>query len=103
MREWVSQEDDFVLKQSKKKARIRVREGRAKPIDWLAVTLSIVDPAVDVLDDEGDPTELDAMDPEAVVEELSMGDLKDLSKDIEHYSVLEKDSENRTYWDVRGF
>src|SRR4051794_4680395 len=32
MREWVSQEDSFVLKQAKKKAEIRVKEGRAKPI-----------------------------------------------------------------------
>src|ERR1700716_4138317 len=38
-REWVAQEDTFVLKQAKKKAEIRVKEGRAKPIDWLAVTL----------------------------------------------------------------
>lgn len=35
VREWVAQEDIFVLKQAKKKAEIRVKEGRAKPIDWL--------------------------------------------------------------------
>ena len=33
MREWVAQEDDFVLRQAKKKAEIRVKEGRPKPID----------------------------------------------------------------------
>ena len=41
MREWVSQEDTFVLKQAKKKAEIRVKEGRAKPIDYLAVTFIV--------------------------------------------------------------
>ena len=100
MREWVSQEDDFVLKQSKKKARIRVREGRAKPIDWLAVTLSIVDPTTDPQDDDGDGGELEAMDPEAVVEDLGATELRDVIKDVEHYLVLEASPDNRAYWSV---
>src|SRR5689334_18300820 len=49
-RKWVSEEDSFVLKQAKKKAVIRVREGRAKPIDWLAVILRVIDPDRDLLD-----------------------------------------------------
>ena len=103
MREWVSQEDDFVLKQSKKKARIRVREGRAKPIDWLAVTLSIVDPTTDLLDDDdGGAGELEVVDPEAVVEELGEKELRDVAKDVEHYLVLESNSGNCTYWRVRS-
>ena len=38
-RQFVADEDKFVLRQSKKKADIRVREGRAKPIDYLTFNL----------------------------------------------------------------
>ena len=100
MREWVSKEDDFVLKQSKKKAQIRVREGRAKPIDWLAVILSVIDPTKDLLDDEVAESELDVMDPDGVIEDLDEIELRDLEKDIETYLVLETNRSNRSYWNV---
>ena len=99
-REWLSKEDGFVLKQSKKKAGIRVREGRAKPIDWLVVTLSIADPTPNVLDDDDGGAEMEAMDPEAVVEELGVKDLSEVAKDVEHYLVLEANPANRAYWSV---
>lgn len=100
MREWVSKEDDFVLKQSKKKARIRVREGRAKFIDWLAVTLSVIDTTTDPLEDETDDPELDIVDPAGVFEGLSQSQLRDLGKDIDTYFALESDGGNRRYWNV---
>ncbi|KAI1609580.1 mid region of cactin-domain-containing protein [Exophiala viscosa] len=98
MREWVAQEDDFVLKQAKKKADIRVKEGRAKPIDWLAVTLRVVDPTRDPLDDEVDEKELDFVDPDSVFDGLDETELSDLRKDIETYMSLEKNRKNRDYW-----
>lgn len=98
MREWVAQEDDFVLKQAKKKADIRVREGRAKPIDWLAVTLRVVDPTRDVLDDEVDEKELEFVDPDSVFDGLDETELSELRKDIETYMNLEKNRKNRDYW-----
>ncbi|KAL6253086.1 hypothetical protein RBB50_000806 [Rhinocladiella similis] len=98
MREWVAQEDDFVLKQAKKKAEIRVKEGRAKPIDWLAVTLRVVDPTRNPLDDEVDEKYLDFMDPQSVFEGLSESQLADLRKDIETYMNLESNRKNREYW-----
>ena len=100
MREWVSREDEFVLKQSKKKAQIRVREGRARPIDWLAVILSIIDPTKDLLDDDSADSELDIMDPEGVIEGLSHAQLLDLEKEINNYFVLELNQSNRAYWNV---
>jgi len=102
MREWVSKEDDFVLKQAKKKAQIRVREGRAKPIDWLAVILSVIDPTKDLLEDEGADSELDIMDPDGVIEDLSDKELRDLERDIESYLTLESNKANRAYWNVRS-
>jgi hypothetical protein len=100
MREWVSQEDSFVLKQAKKKAEIRVKEGRAKPIDWLAVTLRVIDPERDPLDDEIDDADLDIVDPDGVFEGLSDSQLLDLEKNIDTYISLETNRNNRDYWTV---
>jgi len=98
MREWVAQEDDFVLKQAKKKAAIRVKEGRAKPIDWLAVTLRVVDPTRDHLDDEVEEKDLEFIDPDSVFDGLSGTEFSDLRKDIDTYLNLETNRNNREYW-----
>jgi len=102
MREWVSQEDQFVLKQAKKKAGIRVREGRAKPIDWLAVTLRVIDPTKDLLDDDIPDSELDIVDPDSVFEGLSDIQQLELESDIETYITLETNSSNQDFWNVRS-
>jgi hypothetical protein len=98
VREWVAQEDMFVLKQAKKKAEIRVKEGRAKPIDWLTVTLRVIDPTRNPLDDEIADSELDLVDPDGVFEGLSQSQLLDLEKDIDTFLSLEKNSQNRDFW-----
>ncbi len=100
VREWVAQEDIFVLKQAKKKAEIRVKEGRAKPIDWLTVMLRVIDPTRNPLDDEITDSELDLIDPEGVFEGLSQTQLGDLEKDIDTFLGLESNSQNRDYWKV---
>lgn len=97
-RAWVAQEDIFVLKQAKKKAEIRVKEGRAKPIDWLAVTLRIIDPTRNPLDDEIPDSELDLIDPEGVFEGLSQDQLAELEKDIDTFITLEQAQKNRDFW-----
>ncbi|KAJ6021829.1 hypothetical protein N7540_007333 [Penicillium herquei] len=97
-RQWVAQEDIFVLKQAKKKAEIRVKEGRAKPIDWLTVTLRFIDPTRNPLDDEIDDSELDVVDPDGVFEGLEQSQLEDLEHDIETFVKLETNPRNRDYW-----
>jgi hypothetical protein len=99
-REWVAQEDTFVLKQAKKKAEIRVKESRAKPIDWLAVTLRVIDPTRDPLDDEIADSDLDLIDPEGVFEGLSQAQLRELEKDIDTFLHLETAPKNRDFWKV---
>lgn len=99
-REYVAQEDVFVLKQAKKKAEIRVKEGRAKPIDWLTVTLRVIDPTRNPLDDEIADSDLDLVDPDGVFEGLSEEQLKDLEKDIDTFLHLEMNKGNREYWKV---
>jgi hypothetical protein len=98
MREWVAQEDNFVLKQAKKRAQIRVKEGRAKPIDWLAVTLHVIDPTRNPLDDEVDEADLDLIDPDGVFEGLAESQLSELETDIETFLKLETNAKNRDYW-----
>ena len=98
MQEWVSKEDEFVLKQSKKKAKIRVREGRARPIDWLAVVLLVVDEEKDLLDSEDDAAELEIVDPEVVIEEVPVAELQELEREIDHYRILESNDSNCIYW-----
>lgn len=100
MREWVNQEDDFVLKQSKKKARIRVKEGRARTIDWLAVNLGAIETTKDLLEEEVNDQDEDVVDPAGVFEGLSLSQLQELGKDIEAYVSLESSPSNRKYWTV---
>ncbi|KAJ5988759.1 hypothetical protein N7481_003969 [Penicillium waksmanii] len=97
-REWVAQEDIFVLKQAKKKAEIRVKEGRAKPIDWLTVTLRVIDPTRDPMDDEIADSEIDVVDPDGVFEGLSEAELQDLEHEIETFLKLESNAQNRDFW-----
>jgi hypothetical protein len=95
---WVSQEDSFVLKQAKKKADIRVREGRAKPIDWLAVILRVIDPDRDLLEDDEEEAQVDVVDPEGVFEGLGDSQLGELDTDINSYLALETNKKNQDYW-----
>lgn len=97
-RKWVSEEDSFVLKQAKKKADIRVREGRAKPIDWLAVILRVIDPDRDLLDDDEEEVQHEVVDPEGVFEGLNDAQLGELENDINSYLALEKNKKNQDYW-----
>jgi hypothetical protein len=97
---WVADEDRFVLQQAKKKAALRVKGGRAKPIDWLAVTLRFIDPTKSIHDEEVEDHELDVVDPEGVLEGLDADGLSDLEKEIENYLALETHRGNREYWSV---
>ncbi|KAF2787408.1 hypothetical protein K505DRAFT_127126 [Melanomma pulvis-pyrius CBS 109.77] len=97
---WVADEDRFVLQQAKTKAALRVKGGRAKPIDWLAVTLRFIDPTKTVLDEEVEDHELDVVDPEGVFEGLDEEELRDLEKGIDTYLTLETNRGNREYWNA---
>ncbi|KAJ1330955.1 cactin [Microdochium nivale] len=97
-RQYVADEDKFVLKQSKKKADIRVREGRAKPIDLLAFNLRYIDTHRDVFDDEDDDIEIDVPSPSAVIQKLREAELAELETEIASYHTLESSSRNAEYW-----
>ncbi|KAI9692352.1 MAG: hypothetical protein M1822_006583 [Bathelium mastoideum] len=95
---YVADEDRFVLRQAKRKAEIRVRENRARPIDWLAINLRFVDPSRNPLDEDIADDGLDVVDPEVVFEGLSDSQARELSDDIETFLTLETDRSNWEYW-----
>ncbi|OAA47919.1 Cactin, domain protein [Metarhizium rileyi] len=99
-RKFVADEDKFVLKQSKKKADIRVREGRAKPIDRLAFNLRYIDDERDVFDDDGGDLDIQLDAPESIVQGLTSAQLQELESDISSYHVLETERRNRQYWEA---
>ncbi|KAK4504500.1 hypothetical protein PRZ48_005416 [Zasmidium cellare] len=97
---WVADEDRFVLQQAKKKAAIRVKGGRAQPVDWLAVTLLVIDPDRNQLDDEVELDDLDMVDPQGVFEGLDDSQLAELEKGIDTYITLESSKSNQDYWNM---
>ncbi|KAK3938445.1 mid region of cactin-domain-containing protein [Diplogelasinospora grovesii] len=96
--QFIADEDKFVLKQAKKKADIRVREHRAKPIDYLAFNLRFIDTDRDVFDDNDADVEMEIPAPEAVLEGLDEAQLKELHEDIKSYHTLEINPRNKEYW-----
>ena len=89
-----------MLQQTKTKAALRVKGGRAKPIDWLAVTLRFVDPTKTLQDEEVDDAELEVVDPEGLLDGLEENELAELEEDIDQYLKLETNRSNREYWSV---
>ncbi|KAK3954927.1 mid region of cactin-domain-containing protein [Pseudoneurospora amorphoporcata] len=98
--QFVADEDKFVLKQAKKKADIRVRERRAKPIDYLAFNLRFIDSDRDVFDDHDDDVDIPVPSPERVLHSLvnNESQLKELDEDIKSYNTLETNRRNKEYW-----
>ncbi|KAG6146361.1 hypothetical protein E4U28_000706 [Claviceps purpurea] len=99
-RKFVADEDKFVLKQSKRKANIRMREGRAKPIDRLAFNLRYIDPERDLFDDDDGDVYIMVNSPLEIINGLPLAELKELESDITSYHVLETETENRRYWEA---
>jgi len=91
-----------VLRQAKRRAILRVRGGRARPVDWLAVVaLRAVERDADVLLDENEEDgELEVVDPEGVFEGLGRRELEDLAADIESYIARETAAANLEFWKV---
>ncbi|CAH8856422.1 unnamed protein product [Trichobilharzia szidati] len=94
-RSWEQQEDHFHLEQAKLRSRIRIADGRAKPIDLLAKYIA---------DQEEDAMEFDIsgaveiLEPTQFLVGLGIEDLEDLLEDIKVvYMELEK-GRNAEYW-----
>ncbi|GJN92199.1 hypothetical protein Rhopal_005229-T1 [Rhodotorula paludigena] len=106
MAAWIEKEDDFHLEQAKRRAEIRVRERRAKPIDYLALNLKWSQPPLQPGDegyeeqeeDEGEGLEVDLEEPYAIFEHLTLEDAEELHEDIKMYLSLEKIEAHQEFW-----
>eukprot|EP00794_Sanderia_malayensis_P009683 gene9683-10670_t len=85
--EWEKQSEDFHLDQARKRSKIRIKDGRAKPIDLLA----------EYVNPDADDFELQINEPHSVLIGLSIDDVEDLLEDVKIYMQLEQGS-NEAYW-----
>uniref|UniRef100_A0A914HK99 dolichyl-P-Man:Man5GlcNAc2-PP-dolichol alpha-1,3-mannosyltransferase n=1 Tax=Globodera rostochiensis TaxID=31243 RepID=A0A914HK99_GLORO len=88
--DWNRTEDVFHLKQAKLRSSIRIKEGRAKPIDFLARYISYADESCQ------DVFELD--NPLTYFPKDSIDDFEDLIADVQVYRVIDG-QKNKFYWD----
>nr|XP_022328674.1 cactin-like [Crassostrea virginica] len=86
-RVWEKQEDNFHLNQAKLRSKIRIKDGRAKPIDLLAKYISA----------EDDDLAVEMHEPYTYLYGLTIADLEDLLEDIKVYLELEQ-GKNVEYW-----
>lgn len=77
---WAEQEDNFHLQQAKLRSKIRIRDGRAKPIDLLAKYISA----------EDDDLAVEMHEPYTFLNGLTVTDMDDLLEDIKVYMELEQ-------------
>ncbi|XP_033121808.1 cactin-like [Anneissia japonica] len=87
-KEWEQQEDNFHLQQAKLRSSIRIKDGRAKPIDLLAQYIAE--------DDDGDFS-LEIQEPYKILMGLTISDLEHLLADIDIYMKLDE-KKNVDYW-----
>ncbi|RWS28669.1 cactin-like isoform X2 [Leptotrombidium deliense] len=98
-KEWEKQEDTFHLKQAKLRSQLRIKEGRAKPIDMLARYIDIVT-AKEEKSETGDNEineSFEIFEPYNHLNGLRISDLEDLQEDIKVYMELD-DKSNIDYW-----
>lgn len=102
MAAWHAKESDFHLEQAMRRAAIRTREGRAKPIDLLALNLKWSQPRTGEEDedeeDEGIGLDVDLEEPYLIFDNLTLEETEELYEDIEMYISLEKSEANLEFW-----
>ncbi|KAJ8329676.1 hypothetical protein QVD99_003960 [Batrachochytrium dendrobatidis] len=98
--DWISKEDDFHLEQAKLRAQIRVKEGRAKPIDVLAINLSIGTDSQLAKEFDALGLEMDMNEPYLIFKSLTMKETEELHHDIMLYLGLEKSAQNKQFWEA---
>ncbi|CAL8088307.1 unnamed protein product [Orchesella dallaii] len=86
-KQFAGKEDMFHLEQARLRSKIRIKDGRAKPIDLLAQYISA--------EEEVDAIEMH--EPYTYLNGLTISDLEDLIEDIGIYKKIELDK-NLSYW-----
>lgn len=115
MAEWIAKEDDFQLEQAQRRAEIRVREKRAKPIDLLALNLKwghrdfpaeeeekkntlkgLINESME--EDDGAGMEVDLDEPYTIFDNLTLEETQELAEDIKMHIALEKSASKLEFW-----
>ncbi|KAF2987014.1 hypothetical protein EK904_006987 [Melospiza melodia maxima] len=84
---WEEQEDNFHLQQAELWSKIRIRDGRAKPIDLLAKYISA----------EDNDLAVEMHEPYTFLNGLTISDMENLVEDIQAYMKLEQ-GKNTDFW-----
>ncbi|TFY80751.1 hypothetical protein EWM64_g3261 [Hericium alpestre] len=100
MSEWIAKDGDFQLEQERRRAAIRIREKRAKAIDFLALNLRYINPDEEEEEELGDDAglEIDIDEPYNIFRSLSPDQVEELHDDIERYLSLEQSDVNIDFW-----
>ncbi|KAG8858477.1 hypothetical protein FRB91_009700 [Serendipita sp. 411] len=102
MAEWIAKEGDFQLEQEQRRSIIRLKERRAKAIDFLSLNLRYVNPV-----NEGDEDEdgldaagldIDLDEPYHILDNLNLAQTEELHDDIERYLRLEESDIHIDFW-----
>ncbi|KZV65805.1 hypothetical protein PENSPDRAFT_756194 [Peniophora sp. CONT] len=101
MADWIAKDGDFQLEQERRRAAIRIKEKRAKAIDFLALNLRYANPIDDEEDDEDAEAaslEIDLDEPYNIFDNLTADQVDELHADIEKYLLLETSDMNLEFW-----
>jgi hypothetical protein len=122
MSDWLAKDGDFQLEQERSRAAIRIKEKRAKAIDFLALNLKYVCPPTEEEDgaagDDDAGLEIDLDEPYNIfdvskhprprsgcilisLQNLSGEQVEELHDDIERYLSLEQTDINIDFWTVQ--
>ncbi|VDM96585.1 unnamed protein product, partial [Thelazia callipaeda] len=91
--DWHATEEEFLLSQAKLRTHIRLKEGRAKPIDLLARYISYDNKVVENQTDD----EFEFVDPLSYLKGFKTRDLEDLLEDIKIYRKIDS-AKNAMWW-----
>ncbi|KAG8218432.1 mid region of cactin-domain-containing protein [Butyriboletus roseoflavus] len=97
MSDWIAKDGEFQLQQERARAAIRIKEKRAKAVDFLALNLRYVHPVRG--EEEVDAgLEIDLDEPYNIFDNLSPDQVEELHDDIERYLSLEDSNINIDFW-----
>ncbi|KAG0242279.1 hypothetical protein BGW41_004493 [Actinomortierella wolfii] len=101
--DWQAKEDEFHLEQAKRRAEIRIKNNRAKPIDILAINVKMIgeDKSPEELDEEDEDDlgfEIEVDEPYTIFENLSLEEVEELHQDIKFYLSLDKHESSKEFW-----
>ncbi|KAF9346985.1 hypothetical protein BGX26_001495 [Mortierella sp. AD094] len=98
--DWQAQEEEFHLKQAKRRAEIRIKSNRAKPIDILAMNIKLIAQDEDDMeeDEEDIGLEIDVEEPYTIFDNLGLEEVEELLHDIKFYLSLDKNEQSMDFW-----